>query len=145
MVDKLFTFAAILGVASLLAGLYMINSTVVLLNTNQKTTGTVVDYSFESEIYYPLFSFTDVSGSTVKAQSMDGGTSRTYRIGQKVPIIYDSTNSTETVRVNNFVNIWLGPIFLATMGEFNAALSLGLRWRRLKTQKDIQQTPSGLV
>jgi hypothetical protein len=123
----------------------MINSTVVLLNTSQKTTGTVVDYYLEGEIYYPLFSFTDVSGSTVRVQGRDGGTSKTYRIGQKVPIIYDSTNPKETVRVNNFVNIWLGPIFLATMGAFDAALALGLRWRRLKIQKDIQQAPSELM
>jgi hypothetical protein len=122
----------------------MIKSTVVLLNTYQKTTCTVVDYPLEGEIYYFLINFTDAYGSTVKAQGMDGGTSRIYRIGQKVPIIYDSNNPKETSRVNNFVNIWLGPIFLTAMGAFDATLSLGLHCRRFKTQKDVQKAPSEL-
>jgi len=131
LVDKIFVFATIIGAACIIMGLFMVNNTITLVNTSQKTTATVVSFNVRDSVYYPIFSFTDASGSTMTAQGIGGGeTNRTYRIGQKVPIIYDATNPAETVRVNTLLSIWLGPMFLTIMGGFDTTLSLVLYWRR---------------
>ncbi len=113
----------------------MINDTFALLDRSQKTTAIVVDYYLQDEVYYPIFNFKDMSGSTVTAQGVDGGTNRMYRIGQLVPILYESDNPSEGVRANTLIGIWLGPIFLMTMGAFDMVLSLGLYWRKLSLRR----------
>ena len=81
LVDKIFAFALIIGAASLITGLFMINNTITLLNTSQKTTATVLDYYTQGEVYYPIFNFQDPSGSTITVKSTDGSINREYRIG----------------------------------------------------------------
>jgi hypothetical protein len=135
LVYKLFAFAAIVGAACLISGVYMINDTAALLSRSQKTTAAVVGYYLQDEVYYPIFDFKDLSGSTVTAQGVDGGTNRMYRIGQLVPILYDSDNPSEGVRANTLIGIWLGPMFLTIMGAFDMVLSLGLYWRKIKAHK----------
>ncbi len=128
MVDKIFTLTAIIGAACLISGFFMIIDTITLLNTSQKTMATVVDYYIQGEVYYPIFNFLDSSGLKITAQCIDGSTNRMYYIGQIVPIIYNSNNPS-TVRVNNLVNIWLGPLFLAGMGALYMILLLGVHFR----------------
>jgi hypothetical protein len=134
LADKLSIVAAIIGVASLLMGLYMVNATVALVESSQSTTAAVVYYNQEGRILYPVLSFRDASGSTVTAQSIDGGTTRSYRVGERIQIIYDPTNPTETTRINSFVNIWLGPLFLTAMGAVDAVLSLVVYFLRGRRQ-----------
>ena len=102
MVDKLSIVAAIIGVVSLLIGLQMVNATLILVESSQRTTAVVVYYNQEGSILYPVLSFKDASGSTVTAQSIEGGTNRPYKNGEKVQIIYEQTNPAETTRVNTF-------------------------------------------
>ena len=132
MVDKILAFAAIFGAICLVSGVYMINDTTVLLGRSQETTATVVDYILH-EVYYPIFEFKDTAGLTVTAQSIDSSPSMEYNIRRKVPILYNSINPSENVRINTLSNIWLGPILLTVMGAFNVVLSVGLYWKKLKT------------
>jgi len=130
LVDKIRAFAAIIGVAFLISGLYMTNGTMALLRGSQETTATFVNYNLQGKVYYPIFTFKDDSGSTVTAQSSDGSINKMYQIGYKVPILYDPNNPTANVRVNSFANIWLGPIIFMAMGGFAVALSIALYLRK---------------
>jgi len=135
LVDKIFVFAAIIGTLALISGLYMANDTFALLNRSQKTTATIIGYHLQDEVYYPIFNFKDLSGSTVTAQGIDGSTNRMYSTGQKVPILYDPINPSVNVRLDKLVDIWLGPMFLTIMGAFDMVLSIGLYWRKLNAHK----------
>jgi uncharacterized protein DUF3592 len=44
-----------------------------------------------------------------------GRSGRNYEIGDQVPIVYDPQRPTE-LRINTFLNTWLGPIVVITMG-----------------------------
>jgi hypothetical protein len=133
LVNKVLAFAAIFGAVCLILGMIMVNDTLVLLRGSQETTATVVDYyNPQYKVYYPIFKFKDITGSTITAQSIEPSIEREFKIGQSVQILYNPINPTENVRINTLTNIWLGPILLTIGGTFNLALSLGLIWRKLK-------------
>jgi hypothetical protein len=133
LVDKINIIAVIIGVLCLISGTYMINDTTALIKRSQQTTATVVGYKVQADVYYPIFNFRDQSGLVVTAQSAEGSTSRIYRIGGSVPILYDPLTP-QIIRLNKSTNLWLGPLFLTTMGAFIMVLSLALIWKNKSTK-----------
>jgi hypothetical protein len=65
--------------------------------------------------YHPVVGFQTWNGERVEFRSATGSSSRSYRVGQSVPILYDPANPSDA-RIHGFMHVWLLTGILGFMG-----------------------------
>ena len=89
--------------------------TQTILNKGIKTTAIVVKFSTHqsdgSTMYKPIFEFTDRSQNKQTFKSSISSSPPAYEIGEKVPLIYDSTNP-EKARIVSFWGLYRWSVIL---------------------------------
>ena len=111
----------IIGAGVLIGDSYIIKNTLSFLNNSEKTEGIVTDIvqSRSSDsgnyMYSPEVSFVDNSGKTISFTSNISSSVPTYRIGEKIPVIYNKENSQEA-KINTLFQLWFGPALMTVLG-----------------------------
>jgi hypothetical protein len=138
-----FGIAGVLFAVSLGSSIY----TAALLTTGVKTTGVIVeirereDKEDHSKSFAPTFTFVDGSGLTNSVESnLSYGSVDHYRIGERVPVIYRSSNP-QSARIDSFAEHWLLPIM--TFGFAAVVLiSIPIRNKWLEFRTGNKQAPT---
>ncbi len=143
----------IIGMGMLSGGIFFYAHTAQWVRNSVKTTGTVVD--FERSLsdsrspsirwsYRPLIQFQTETGEQFRFASSLGSNQPQYRIGQSVPVIYDTGNPVRAA-IDSFFAVWMGVIVLAGLGAFLTASGSGiLGVRQYFNQKWDWLTANGL-
>ena len=96
---------SLIGIGMLIGAFYLYKDTSSFLVEATKTTGTVIDLvpsrSSDSTTYRPIVQFIDQKGVTIEFASSTSSNPPSYSKGEKVEVLYHSTNSQEA-RINNF-------------------------------------------
>jgi len=114
----------LVGAGLLVGDYFMIKGNVSFLANSVKTEGKVINIlkiessssnSKGSYNYSPEVSFTDNTGQEVTFKSSLSTSMPTYKIGEKVNVIYNKDNPQEA-RINTFFQLWFGVLILSFMG-----------------------------
>lgn len=90
------------------------------LNSAEKATGTVTDYNLSSSdnggtTYCPVIEFTTANGEPVKFYGNVCSSPASYKIGEKVDVLYDPQDITQ-VQMSSFWAQYTGVIVLSCIG-----------------------------
>jgi hypothetical protein len=93
------------------------------LQTAVKAEGTVVKLveepgSGHGPSYFPVFKFTDSQGWEQQANSKVGSNPPSYKVGDKVNLLYDPNDPTSAV-TDTFWGVWIWPVALCGAGVFD--------------------------
>ncbi|MCS6782915.1 MAG: DUF3592 domain-containing protein [Gloeomargarita sp. SKYBB_i_bin120] len=132
----------LIGLALLGVGLWNAHRTWQFLQGAVKTRGEVVDierrwsrrtediddrrrasrYSY-SLSYYPVVEYSLPNGRRVRFTAKVGSDPPRYRLGQIVEVLYNP-NDPFDARIDNFLELWLGPLFWGGFGLFFLVMGL---------------------
>jgi hypothetical protein len=119
------------GLGLLLGSFFAFNSTQNFLEKSVTATGTVIDlrleYSEDSNVYYPLVKFQTENGKEIKFKSSFGTNPPAYQVGEEVSIIYLPDNPNKA-QINSFWSLWFLSILLLGMGTVFTAIGFGFLW-----------------
>jgi hypothetical protein len=140
-----FLFAGIFVIVSLVfivLGFYLITDYLSLRKSGLQTKGEIVRYesSYSSDSgtsYHPVVSYKDNTGRTYQQESNFGSSSKPYKIGESVPVIYDPADP-ERFAMGSFWRNMLFPLAAMAMGGIFLAVICGLFMVRGK-KKDPQK------
>lgn len=108
--------ALVLGMGLLSGSWFMYWSTRNLLDGAVRTSGTVVALERRStkggSSEYPVVEFTDRVGSMQRFTTSGAGQ---FTLGARVEVLYTAADPAD-VRVNDFLELWLGPLALGGFG-----------------------------
>jgi hypothetical protein len=111
----------LVGAGVLVGDFFITTGTISFLNSSIKTDGSVVNiiHSRSSDsvnaMYTPEVSFTDASGQAITFTSNISSSSPSYKIGDKVSVLYDKNNS-QSARINTFFQLWFATIVMSIVG-----------------------------
>ena len=111
----------IVGVGILTGGFFMIKSTISFLNNSEKTEGVVTNIiqSRSSDsgnyMYSPEVSFVDNNEKTISFTSNVSSNVSTYKMGDKIPVIFNKENS-QDAKINTAFQLWFGPALMTVLG-----------------------------
>jgi hypothetical protein len=109
-----------MGVGFLVLCGYLTDHAKTKLHTHREAEGTVVDFhsvqTTRGARVYPIVAY-QVDGQTyrVRAHSSMGLFSRTYQLGDTIPVLYPP-NEPDNGSLNTFADMWLGPIITGALG-----------------------------
>jgi len=111
----------LLGAGILVGDFFVTTGTIYFLRSSVETDGSVINiiHSRSSDsvnaMYTPEVSFTDASGQTITFTSNISSSSSSYKIGDKVSVLYDKNNS-RSARINTFFQLWFATIIMSVVG-----------------------------
>jgi Protein of unknown function (DUF3592) len=118
----------VLGLTALLGGLLLLLGLTPYLYVRQKkflrkaveVTGVVVDFRAGSSggggtMHHPVVEFRTEDGEVVEFASPYGQNPPAYRVGQRVPVLYDPDRP-ETAALRSFASLWLACLVTALLG-----------------------------
>ena len=120
----------LIGAGLLVGDFYMIKSTTAFLSDSEKIEGVVTNIissrSSDGDIMYsPEVTFTDASNKNVTFKSNISSTVAGYTVGEKVPVIYNKSNS-QNAKINTFFQLWFGVIIMSILGVIFFLVGLGI-------------------
>ena len=85
-------------------------------------------------MFAPVVAFSDAEGKEHKIYSTTSSYPPSYRVGEKVTVLYDP-NSPDEGKLDAFFGLWLVPFILTVIGVTHSLIGVGLvyfgrRWRR---------------
>lgn len=109
---------ALLGTFFVLLGVAFAVPTLQQLASYASATGSVIDYSRDGEMAYPVVEFETPDGRQWSFQEGWGSDPPAFRLEQKVDVRYDPANPRRAF-INSFVGLWIFPgIFFLVGGVF---------------------------
>ena len=111
----------LVGAGVLVGDFFITTGTVSFLNSSTKTDGSIVNIvqSRSSDsgnyMYAPEVSFIDASGQTITFTSGVSSSYSSYKVGDKVSVLYDKNNS-RIARINTFFQLWFATIVMSVVG-----------------------------
>jgi hypothetical protein len=111
----------IIGAGILIGGGFTVKNIISFLDNSIKTEGNVINIiqSRSSDggnlMYSPEVSFVDAKGQTITFGSNTSSSVSTYKIGEKVSVLYRKDNS-QDAKINTFFQIWFGSIMVVFLG-----------------------------
>lgn len=142
IIKYLFT---LIGLGMLVGTFYLFSSTSSFLERAVSAQGEVVQLvrsrSSDSTSYYPVVVFRDASGRSVEFQSNTGSNPPSYSRGEKVQVLYE-TSDPHGARIDGFFSLWGGALILGILGGAFALIGGGMvvfGVRKKRKQAHLQQ------
>jgi hypothetical protein len=82
--------------------------------------------------YHPYVRFQTKEGKIVEFSPGNGSNPPMYRVGDHVPVVYNSDYPNYAV-INSFIEIWLGPLIYTGLGLL-LLFSFGFQWVKSKSK-----------
>lgn len=95
-------------------------STAEFLRQAVITRGEVIGYEEKMEkhkdgdinkVYRPIIKFQAQGGQIIEVKPLGGDNEKYYKVGEMIKLAYNPNNPTD-FKVYDFVNLWIGPVFL---------------------------------
>jgi heme/copper-type cytochrome/quinol oxidase subunit 2 len=125
---------SIVGLILLLVSLLLFVSTSQFVRKSAIATGTVValeertdsdDRTSYHPVYYPVVEFKIAENDTFRFESSFGSNPPSYRIGEKVEVLYDPA-SPGNAKIKSFLSLWVGVVILGILGFIFFAIGFGM-------------------
>ncbi len=125
-------FFLVLGVVFLLVAAVTLVLTLRFVVGAERTTGTVVGLSRETDsegdvFFFPTVRFTTSDERTIVFRSSSGSGSPP-RLGDRIDVLYDPDDP-QDARLSGFFHLWLAPIVFGFIGAVATSVSLVILWR----------------
>ncbi|OQB24220.1 MAG: hypothetical protein BWY11_01294 [Firmicutes bacterium ADurb.Bin182] len=133
--------AAIIGLAFIGLGVFLLNNSLKLVQNGIKTEATVIDYrrdtSGNNVTYKPVVEFKLTSGETIQSIDDLGSSNRQFTKGQKVQIIYMEDDPDNFV-INSFFRVYGFPCIFIVAGGLALILITGnlIKQSRAKSRSE---------
>lgn len=119
----------LIGIGMLVGAALIYRNTSSFLAGASKAEGTVVELvrsrSSNSITYQPVVQFAGQSGQTIEFVSSISSNPPEYRIGQKIPVLYDPADP-QDARITGFFSLWGGSAILGGMGGVFFLIGAGI-------------------
>ena len=76
-------------------------------------------------VYYPVLRYRTQQGATKEVVSSVGSSPPRYKEGDSVVVLYDPAKP-EDVRIHSFLNVWVAPLVLGSLGVILTLVGAGL-------------------
>ena len=136
------TVFSLVGIGLLVGSGLSFNITRNFIEKSVSTNGVVIELKKEISsnqksrgyIYYPVVKFEPGQGEIIKFESNTGTNPPSYKIGQTVPVLYESNNP-NSAQINSSFDLWFLPIFLLVMGGIFGGVGFSILFFKFASYK----------